>query len=71
MKWQLNFLEHPIAEFVVDPEIDKEICEVVNMNDKVEVARDGGFCNSKVGKRHASEHSEKKQASSNLDRLHV
>ena len=49
MALRLSFSKYPVAELVVNPEIDKEICEVVNMNDKVEVARDGGFCNSKVG----------------------
>ena len=63
--------QHPVAKLVINPEVDEEIGEVVDENEKVEVAqnRQVGVCGYH-NRREGGERNNK-QHCSDLDRLHV
>ena len=40
----MKVFQDSLAKLFVNPEVNKEVCKVVDVDDKTHVARDGGFC---------------------------
>ena len=48
LRWKAKNFNNSFAKLLVDPEVDEEVCEIVDVDDKSQVSRDEFFCSQGI-----------------------